>query len=99
VHADTVTSIKYVNAYYSNPIVVSPGTSDALVSIDSTTGQITSVAPFVATRGASLQHKSGSLQYTAKFTAIYDAHGKNLAPYGASSIVFDPKHGGLVSQG
>jgi len=96
-HADTITGIKYVNLYYSNPITLTPNTSDALVSIDSTTGQIATIAPYVATRGGALQAKSGALTFTAHFTGVFDAHGKNLAPSGASQLVLDPKHGTMVS--
>jgi hypothetical protein len=96
VHADTVTSIKYVNDYNSTPITVTPNTSDALVTLDGTTGQINAVAPFVATRGQAL-HTPKSLTYTAHFTAVYDKHGKNLAPNGASQLVLDPKTCAIVS--
>jgi len=78
---------------------LTPGTTDALVTIDSTSGLVTAVAPFVAIRGAAAvsSKTANGLLYRAKFTAVYDAHGKNLAPNGASSIVLDPTHGSVVS--
>ena len=99
VHADKITGLKYVNGYFLNPISVTPNVSDTLVTIDSTTGNFVSLLPFVATRGVSAKPTitAAGLVYIAHFTAVYDAHGKNLAPNGASSITLDPKHGTVVS--
>ena len=99
VHADDLTSIKYTNSYYVAAITVTPGVSDALVTVDSSLGAIQSVAPFVLTRGSQVMPVStaAGLQVIAHFTGVWDSHGKNLAPYGASAIVVDSKHGKVLS--
>ena len=98
-HADSITGIKYTNAYYDAPVSIAPGTTDALVTIDSTTGEVSLVAPFAATRGTSVTSTKTSkgLQYLARFTGVWDAHGKNLAPNGVTSLTIDPHHGNLLS--
>jgi len=96
VHADSVTSLKYQNTYFTGATALTPNTTDVLVTLDGTTGQINTVAPFLATRGQAL-HQPGSQTYSAHFTAVYDAHGKNLAPNGASQLNIDPKHGTATS--
>jgi hypothetical protein len=67
------------------------------VSIDSTTGQVTSIAPFLVARGIPLQSSKASLEFHAQFLAVYDGNGKNLAPTGATDLVLDPKHGSVLS--
>jgi len=98
-HADDITSLKYVNSYYDVPTSLAPGTSDTLVTIDNQAGTIQSVAPFLATRGSSLKpvKTATGVSYKAHFLAVYDAHGKNLAPKGASALIMDAKHGSIVS--
>jgi hypothetical protein len=95
-NADSITALKYVNGYNSGPISITPNVSDVLVTVDATDGQITAVAPFLTSRGETSLHQAGSLTYNARFTAVYDAHGKNLALHGASQIVLDPKHGTAI---
>jgi len=99
VHADDVTSIKYTNSYYVPATTVTPGVSDTLVTVDSSLGAIQAVAPFVVTRGSKVKpvRTASGLQYTAHFTGVWDANGKNLAPSGASKIVVDGTHGKVVS--
>jgi hypothetical protein len=96
-HADEITGLVYTNNYRGASHSYSPDTSDVLVSIDSTTGQINSVAPFTAVRGLPLQSAKGSLEFHGKFTAVYDRNGNNLAPNGASDLVLDSKHGAVQS--
>ena len=100
VYADDVTSLKYTTAYFDSPVVVTPNTHDVLVTIDYTSGQVTSVSPFVATRGSALKatNTPSGARYAAKFTAVYDAHGKNLAPSGASAIILNPKSGAVSTE-
>ena len=99
VHADDVTSIKYTNGYYDAPTTVTTGVSDAIVTVDSAAGLVQSVSPFVLTRGSSIKpvQVAAGLQYTAHFTGVWDAHGNNLAPNGASAITVDAKHGKVLS--
>jgi len=97
--ANSITGLKYANGYFNAPVSITPSTTDVLVSIDSTTGAITAVAPFVAVRGSSFSESSGvgTVSCSAHFTGIWDAHGKNLAPAGASVLTLDTKKGGVVS--
>ena len=96
IHADSITGVKYQNTYFTGATSVTPNSPDVLVTLDGTSGQINTIAPFFATRGQTL-HQPGSPTYTAHFTAVYNAHGKNLAPQGASQLVLDPKHGTITS--
>jgi len=97
IHANSLTSVTYTNNYFGSKISATPGTTDCLVSIDGTTGQVTSLAPFLMTRSTPLQPSKGTLEYHAHFTAVYDRNGKNLAPSGATDLVLDPKHGSVLS--
>ena len=99
VHADDITSLKYTNSYYVPATTVTPGVSDAVVTVDSSAGAIQSIAPFVLTRGSSVKsvRTASGLQFTAHFTGVWDSHGKNLAPNGASAILVDGKHGKVLS--
>jgi len=100
--ADAITSIEYANDFYSykgeSTITPPASTPSALVTVDASTGQIDTVAtaydPALATptRGA-----ADTLTYHARFSALYDGKGHNLAPQGASQVIVDPKTGKLVS--
>ncbi|MFX8106475.1 hypothetical protein ABTK92_19180, partial [Acinetobacter baumannii] len=66
---------------------------------DATTGQVAALAPFVLKRGAvhpARQQIGGKLTFEASFSALYDAHGKNLAPHGAQRVVLDGRSGKLL---
>jgi len=97
VHGQTLNNVTYTNNYYGAIHPATLDASDCLVSIDSTTGQVTSIAPFLVARGIPLQSSKASLEFHAHFTAVYDGSGKNLAPTGASDLVLDPKHGSVLS--
>jgi len=97
IHGENLSNVTYTNNYYG---AIHPATLDAtdcLVSIDSTTGQVTSIAPFLVALGTPLQSSKASLEFHAHFSAVYEKNGKNLAPAGASDLVLDPKHGAVVS--
>ncbi len=92
--ADKLTKIVYANSYFGAYNAITPANSkQALISVSSSTGLIYTVAPLAE---PGLRRSSrGGLAYDGKFTAIYDGHGKNLAPSGASHIELDPKSGGV----
>lgn len=102
VHSKSITGLKYTNGYYSQIVNALPdigsGDTDVLISFDSTTGQVTSLAPFVQTRTA-LKPRSQSLgtMFQARFSAVWDGKGHDLAPNGASQVVLDPNSGKPVS--
>ena len=70
------------------------GTTGALVAFSFSDGSVVAVIPYAANK--SVPTKTSNATYTAKFTAIFDAKGNNLAPTGASSVTFDPSTGKLV---
>ena len=78
------------------PVVpaIPAGTTGALVAFSFSDGSVVAVIPYAANK--SVPTKTSNATYTAKFTAIFDAKGNNLAPTGASSVTFDPSTGKLV---
>jgi hypothetical protein len=97
--ADSITNISYTNVYkgaYTSLTLTS--TSNAIVSIDGTTGFVDFVAPGMAVKGptAAVQ-KAGAASYMGRFAAIYDQTGTNIAPSGATSIQVDSTTGRLIS--
>jgi len=100
-HADAITGLKYSNHYYEPGVSATTGSgvTDVLVSFDVSTGQLDTVAPFVAVKGLSkAMAKTGGSQttYVGHFAGVWDATGKNRAPKGASAISLDAKSGRLV---
>ncbi|HWD38430.1 MAG TPA: hypothetical protein VG944_06250, partial [Fimbriimonas sp.] len=93
--ADVITKIVYTNDYFGAYSGIASTGSQALISVSATTGQIDTVAPLTE---PGLQRLSrGGTSYEGRFTAVYDAHGKNLARSGASHIELDPKTGAVTS--
>jgi hypothetical protein len=102
IHATSLTGLKFTNCYYGQITSVIPAessaVSDVLVTFDSSTGLVGTIAPFIAKRTALKQTQQGSgLTYQAQFTGVWDAKGHNLAPNGASQVAIDPKTGATVS--
>ncbi|HWD39242.1 MAG TPA: hypothetical protein VG944_10365 [Fimbriimonas sp.] len=94
--ADKITKIVYSNAYFGVYSSVTPANStQALISVSSTTGQIDTIAP-LAEPGLRPSTRGG-LVYDGHFVGIYDSLGKNLAPAGATHIELDGKTGGVTS--
>ncbi|HWD39245.1 MAG TPA: hypothetical protein VG944_10380 [Fimbriimonas sp.] len=94
--ADKITKIVYSNSYFGAYNAVTPTNSkQALISVSTVTGQIDTVAPLA--EPGSTRSTRGGLAYDGKFVAIYDAHGKNVAPEGATHIELDTKSGALES--
>jgi dipeptidyl aminopeptidase/acylaminoacyl peptidase len=103
IQADSITNLKYTNAYYgavSTPISASTTTPEALISFNSTTGAVEITIPFLETRAGKTVRASASgknLVYSGTIPAIYNAKGQNIAPAGAHQVTIDPKTGKLVS--
>ena len=91
IHADSITNLRYSNCYYGQvvaPISPTSATPNALVSFDAQTGQLATIAPLAA--GALRPASKGNGVYSGRFTAVWDAHGKNLAPSGAFELQIGP---------
>jgi len=88
IHADAITGFKYTNAYYSVQNSVPVSGTDALVVFDSDSGNIATIAPFLATRGAkpTVQSAGKTTTLRGSFKSVFDSNGKNIAPSGASMI-------------
>jgi len=102
-YASSITGLKYTNGYYAQTFTVIPGASaavtDILVSFSAASGQVTTVAPFVATRTAGKPLSSvvgNQLVVSGEFLGVWNSQGRNIAPQGASQIVLDQKSGNLV---
>ncbi len=94
--ADRITKIVYSNSYFGAYNSVTPSNStQALISVSSTTGQIDTIAP-LAQPGLTRSTR-GELAFDGKFAAIYDSHGRNLAASGARHIQLDSKTGSVIS--
>lgn len=101
IHAKSITGLKFTNGYYAQVTTVIPGgasaQSDALVSFDASSGSVSAIAPFIATRGALKPEQQGdSLTFDARFLGVWDGKGKNLAPQGASEVTIDRKTGKML---
>ncbi|HWD39842.1 MAG TPA: hypothetical protein VG944_13415 [Fimbriimonas sp.] len=99
--ADAVTRLVFTNGYTLPATIISPsGATSVMISFDATDGTISTVAPLAATTKAARTLKpnatNGDVVYNAKFLAVYDGKGKNLAPTGASQVVIGSK-GQLLS--
>jgi len=88
IHADAITGIKFTNGYYSQVQSITPGGTDALVSIDSNSGRVLLVAPYIASNGGVKfsQGTAKSFKLTGQFTSAWNGKGQNLAANGASQI-------------
>jgi len=88
IHADAITGFKYTNAYYSVQNSVTVSGTDALVVFDSESGNIATIAPFVATRGVKpmVQTMGKTTTLKGSFSSVFDSKGKNIAPSGARMV-------------
>jgi len=102
VHASSLPGLNYTNGHYAlkTAALSSPsGTTDVLVSFNSLTGKVDTIAPFIASRIAAGPVRQGTdLVFQAKFSGVWNEKGKNLAPQGASEVMIDPETGKLVSE-
>lgn len=99
---DNITMIEYTNSifdlYGETLVALSGTTKSALVTVDVYTGGIDTVATAASVvRQTATRVPGGNLTYTAKFKAIYDSKGSNLAPAGATQVVVNPATGKLIS--
>jgi len=97
--ADSINDIRYMNGYATTPVIVIPGNGvtavkGALISFSASNGHVVLVIPFNSSKRA--VSKTGALEYSGTFTAVYDASGKNLAAGGATHVSIDPKTGQLL---
>jgi len=85
---DAITSLKFINGFGAavNSVTTS-NSKQAVVAVNAGTGGIVSI--LIGLKMAPLVSKSGTV-YAGTFTGVYDAHGKNLAPNGASQVVLSP---------
>ncbi len=82
------------------PVVpaIPAGSTGALVAFSFSDGSVVAVIPYAANKSVPTKTLGASkATYTAKFTAIFDAKGNNLAPKGARSVTLDPSTGKLVA--
>ena len=100
IHADALTSLRYVNGFGGGVTIVSLGAAaqHAIVSFNAADGSIAGVFTLAAKTGnalKTLQHlNTSTLQ--GSFTAVYNAKGINLAHHGASEVTLN-KSGEVVS--
>ena len=93
--SNKLSSLVYWNFSTNSPVDVLNGESadGAVVTFDSSTGEVSSVAPYqitARTSGSPKGVKQGAdLMIRGSFKAIFDKSGKNIAPKGASEIHYD----------
>ena len=98
VTADAITSIGYINNYFSTGTTITlTSTPTVIVTVDGNTGQVDLVAPAAVSKPSVLKNADGTLTYSAPFKALYDGKGKNLAPNGAGQVTVNPQTGRLVA--
>ena len=98
--ADAITSIKFVNGFGGgvNAVSIGAGTKQAVVSYNGTTGYVSSVVTVASKRAVApvISKRGDETILTVAFSGAFNAHGKNVAPSGATQIVLS-KTGDLVS--
>lgn len=102
IHANSLTGLMFTNCYYGQVNTVIPGQSssvtDVLISFNSSTGQVDTIAPFVSNRGAAKPAvQGGDLVFDARFSGVWNGKGKNVAPNGASQLAIDGSTGKLAA--
>ena len=95
-NGDAITSIKFLNGFGAAVSSVSTGNAkQAVVAFNGGTGGIVSILIGLKMSPVISKNRIGSV-VNGVFTAVYDAHGKNLAPKGASTVTLG-KDGEIVS--
>ena len=106
VDADKVTLLSYLsNPGYQAIRVIGTGAAisyanGALVDINSYTGNVTSVLPFLGTRAATkplVTVTNGEKVFRGSFLGVFDGKGKNLAPKGAREVHTNSTTGKVTS--
>lgn len=97
--ADVIPKMAFANGpSWRGTRVIGSGTpvlsaNGALITLDSSTGAVVAILPFLGTRAASdrpvLTYANGKQTFAGKFLAAYDENGKNLAPNGATHVTYD----------
>lgn len=103
--ADSIIKMAFANGNAWQGIrIIGSGTpvlsaNGALISIDSYTGQVVSILPFIGTRASGSRptvHDKGSTRvFQGQFLAVYDRAGKNLAPNGATTVRLNVSTGAI----
>ncbi|HWD38121.1 MAG TPA: hypothetical protein VG944_04680 [Fimbriimonas sp.] len=99
ISADSITRIAYTNTYYGSFSSLSPtGVTKLIVTFSGTTGQVDLLVPAAQNAPSpTMSRTGGNLVYAGRFAGVFDGHGKNLAPNGASQVVINSKTGDLVT--
>ena len=104
--ADKVTLLSFlINPDYLPVRIVGSGApvsyaSGALISLNSYTGTVSSVLPFLGTRAASkpvITQSNGETVFKGSFLGVFDGKGKNLAPKGATEVHMNATTGRVVN--
>lgn len=91
----TLSSLSYWNFSSNEPVDVLGGSAadGAVVTFDSSTGEVSSVAPYQKTGRSATSPKAAkegaNLVLRGGFKAIFDKSGKNVAPHGATELRYD----------
>lgn len=97
--ADAITSLKFVNGFGGgvNAPQIGAGVKSAVVSISAASGMVSSVVTLASKQAlSSVVSKQGGRLLSGPFMGVYDAHGVNLAPRGATSVTLG-KNGEVIS--
>ena len=98
IHADALTSVKFVNGFGGGLNVVSlgAGVQQALISFNASDGTVASVLPVASKQNPIRNLQAANCKLQANFTGVYNAKGVNLAPHGAREVTLN-KSGEVVS--
>jgi len=98
--ADAITNVTFTNTYNGSHTSLNFTTTPTIIiSVDGTTGFVEFVAAGTYGKKVATPSRSAgtTTTYNGRFTAIYDATGKNLAPSGATTLEVDSTTGKLIS--
>jgi len=98
VHADALTSLRYVNGFGGgvNTVSMGHGAQQALVSFDASVGTVSAVLTLAAKSAPSIVASKSGFVCTGAFSGAWDKAGHNLAPSGAAQVTLS-RRGEVVS--
>lgn len=94
--AGTFASLQFENGLWTGPITVPVSNTHQVLASYDANGLVTLVAP-ISKMSSAPRKMGGATVYVGEFPAVYDCHGKNLAPNGASQISLGTETGKLIS--
>jgi len=106
IQANPIATVNYANinqqvgTIQPVPVVISPTTTNILVTFSGSTGLLTSLLPYTITRAAAAPRPTfanGACVLHGHFTAVFDAQGNNRASQGATEVRLDANTGSLLS--